>query len=249
MNLRRLAFYAVLLALWETAARSGLWPPYLFPSLTSVAKTLWAGLADGSFPLGVAVSLRRILVAYSGSAVVGTLLGLTLGRVKALQDTVGPLALGLQTLPSICWLPLAILWFGLSEQAILFITVMGAVLSITLATDSGVRSLPPIYLRAGRTMGAKGFALYRDVILPAAFPYMVSGLKQGWSFAWRSLMAGELLYVNLGLGQLLMVGRELNDMSQVVGVMFIIIAIGVAVDRGVFAPIELRIRAKWGLLV
>lgn len=248
MSLRRLAFYAALLGLWEIAARSGLWPPYLFPSLTSVAGTLWAGLRDGSFPLGVAVSLRRILLAYSLSAVAGTLLGLALGRLKALEETVGSVALGLQTLPSICWLPLALLWFGLSETAILFVTIMGAVLSITIATESGVKSLPPIYLRAGRTMGARGFALYRDVILPAAFPYMVTGLKQGWSFAWRSLMAGELLYVNLGLGQLLVMGRELNDMSQVVAVMLVIIGIGVLVDRGVFARVERRIRSQWGLL-
>jgi NitT/TauT family transport system permease protein len=129
------------------------------------------------------------------------------------------------------------------------VTVMGAILSITIATESGVRSLPPIYLRAGRTMGAEGFALYRDVILPAALPYIVSGMKQGWSFAWRSLMAGELLYVNLGLGQLLMIGRELNNMSQVVAVMIVIILIGVAVDRGVFARVEHRLRRQWGLVV
>ncbi|MDI6870894.1 MAG: ABC transporter permease [Bacillota bacterium] len=248
MNLRRLVFFGALLGLWEAAARAGFWPPYIFPSFSSVSRTLLAGLWDGSIVLGVVVSLRRILLAYSFSAVVGTILGLALGRIKALEDTVGSLALGLQTLPSICWLPLALLWFGLSEQAILFVTVMGAVLSITIATEAGVRSLPPIYLRAGRTMGARGLALYRDVILPAAFPYMVSGLKQGWSFAWRSLMAGELLYVNLGLGQLLMMGRELNDMGQVVAVMLVIIGIGVVVDRGIFARIEQRIRSKWGLL-
>lgn len=248
MNLRRLALFAALLALWETAARAGLWPPYVFPSLSAVVQTLLTGLRDGSIALGVVVSLRRILVAYAFSAVVGTILGLVLGRIRSLADTFGPLVLGLQTLPSVCWLPLALLWFGLSEKAILFVAIMGAVLSITIATESGVRSLPPIYLRAGRTMGARGLALYRDVILPAAFPYMVSGLKQGWSFAWRSLMAGELLYVNLGLGQLLMMGRELNDMSQVVTVMLVIIGIGVVVDRGIFAPIEGRIRSKWGLL-
>lgn len=248
MNLRRLMFFAVLLALWETVARTGIWPPYLFPSLTRVAGTLIRGFADWSLVLGLAVSLRRILVAYAFSAVVGGILGLLLGRSKLLEDTLGSLALGLQTLPSICWLPMALLWFGLSEHAILFVTVMGAVLSITLATEFGVRTLPPIYLRAGRTMGARGLALYRDVILPAAFPYIVSGLKQGWSFAWRSLMAGELLYVNLGLGQLLMMGRELNDLSQVIAVMLIIIAIGLVVDRGIFARIELRIRHKWGLV-
>lgn len=248
MNLRRLAFFGGLLALWETVARLGVWPPYLLPPPSAVAGSLWAGLLDGSYLLAAAVSLRRILVAYAFSAAAGTVLGLLLGRFRVLEETVGALALGLQTLPSICWLPLALLWFGLSERAILFVAVMGAVLSVTLATQAGVRNLPPLYLRAGRTMGARGLALYRDVILPAAFPYMVSGLKQGWSFAWRSLMAGELLYVNLGLGQLLMMGRELNDLAQVVAVMLVIIGLGVVVDQGAFAPIERRIRLKWGLL-
>jgi NitT/TauT family transport system permease protein len=248
MNLQRLAFFAALLALWEISARAGLWTSYLFPSVSGVGEALYAGLRDGSLPLGAAVSLRRILLAYAFSAGIGTVLGLALGRIRVLADTVGPLTLGLQTLPSICWLPLALLWFGLSEQAILFVAIMGAVLSITIATEAGVKSLPPLYLRAGRTMGARGLSLYRDVILPAAFPYMVSGLKQGWSFAWRSLMAGELLYVNLGLGQLLMMGRELNDMRQVVAVMLVIIGIGVAVDRGVFAPVERGLRSRWGLL-
>ncbi|HHW15728.1 MAG TPA: ABC transporter permease [Firmicutes bacterium] len=248
MNLRRLAFFGGLLVLWETAARLGVWASYLLPPPSAVARALFAGLLDGSYTLAAAVSLRRILVAYAFSALAGTVLGLLLGRFRALEETVGSLALGLQTLPSVCWLPLALLWFGLSEQAILFVAVMGAVLSITIATEAGVRNLPPIYVRAGRTMGARGLALYRNVILPAAFPYVVSGLKQGWSFAWRSLMAGELLYVNLGLGQLLMMGRELNDLAQVMAVMLLIIGIGVVVDRGVFARIEQRIRLKWGLL-
>lgn len=230
------------------AARSGAWPPYLFPPFTAVLANLWDGVVSRSLPIAVAVSLERILVAYGFSALLGTVLGLVLGRIRALAQTVGALALGLQTLPSICWLPLAILWFGLSEQSIFFVTTMGAILSITIATESGVRSLPPLYLRAGKTMGARGLALYLDVILPAALPYIVSGLKQGWSFAWRSLMAAELIYVNLGLGQMLMMGRELNDMSQVVGVMLVIIIIGVVVDRGVFARVEQRLRNQWGLV-
>jgi NitT/TauT family transport system permease protein len=246
-TLRRVGFYVALVVLWELVARSGFWPPYLFPSPLKVLHTLLTGLRDGSFLIGVGVSLRRILVAYGVSAVVGTTLGLGLGRSRILQETVGTLVLGLQTLPSICWLPLALLWFGLSEKAILFVAVMGAVLSIAIATESGVKSLPPIYVRAGRTMGARGWSLYRDVILPATLPYLVAGMKQGWSFAWRSLMAGELLYVNLGLGQLLMVGRELNDMNQVVAVMLVIILIGLVVDLGLFARVEYRLRSKWGL--
>ena len=155
--------------------------------------------------------------------------------------------MGLQTLPSICWLPLAILWFGLSESAIIFVVVMGSLLSITIATDGGVKNIQPIILRAGRNMGAKGRDMFLQVILPAAFPSILMGLKQGWSFAWRSLMAGEILFVSLGLGHLLNMGRELNDMSQVIAVMLVIVAIGVVMDGLVFGTAEKKVREIWGL--
>jgi len=243
----RLLFFIALLAAWEALFRLRLWPPYVFPSMLSVGESLRAGLADGSYPLAIAVSIRRILMGYGLSLAIGIPLGLLQGRIKFVQDTVGTLVLSLQALPSICWLPLALLWFGLSEKAILFVVVMGAVLSVTLATADGVRNTPPLYLRAARTMGAQGLTLYTRVILPAALPAIISGMKLGWSFAWRSLMAGELLYVSLGLGQLLTMGRELNDMSQVIAVMMVIVAIGLLVDRALFSPVERRIRERWGL--
>ncbi len=213
-----------------------------------MGQSLWAGFADGSYPFAIAISLRRLAIGYVISLAVGIPLGLLLGRVRLVQDTVGSVVLGLQALPSICWLPLALLWFGLSERAILFVVVMGAMLSLSLATADGVRNTSPLYLRAALTLGARGWQLYPTVILPAALPAIVSGMKIGWSFAWRSLMAGELLYVSLGLGQLLTMGRELNDMSQVIAVMFIIIALGLLVDRALFASIERRLRERWGLL-
>ena len=245
----RLIFFAALLAVWEALFRLNLWPPYVFPSMSSVGLSLVNGFADGTFPLAFAVSLRRILLGYGLSLVIGIPLGLLLGRVRPVQDTLGSIILGLQALPSICWLPLALLWFGLSEKAILFVVVMGAVLSVTLSTADGVHNTPPLYLRAARTMGASGLMLYRGVILPSALPAIISGMKLGWSFAWRSLMAGELLYVSLGLGQLLTMGRELNDMAQVIAVMLVIIAMGLLVDRAVFAPVERRVRERWGLQV
>jgi NitT/TauT family transport system permease protein len=212
-----------------------------------VAQSIVSGFGDGSYPRAIWVSLRRILVGYGISLAIGIPLGLLLGRVKVVQDTLGSVVLGLQALPSICWLPLALLWFGLSETAIMFVVVMGAVLSITLSTADGVRNTPPLYLRAARSMGARGFDLYTAVILPAALPAILSGMKLGWSFAWRSLMAGELLYVSLGLGQLLTMGRELNDMSQVIAVMLVIITIGLLADRALFSPAEHRVRERWGL--
>ncbi|MGA2819454.1 MAG: ABC transporter permease [Anaerolineales bacterium] len=243
----RAGFLVLLLAVWEVLFLLHLWPPYIFPSPLSVAQSLWAGFSDGTFPIGVGVSLRRIAIGYGLSVILGLLLGLLLGRVKLVEQAIGPLILGLQALPSICWLPLAILWFGLSETAILFVVVMGAVLSITLATADGVRNTPPLYIRAARTLGSRGARLYRDVVFPAALPAILSGMKLGWSFAWRSLMAGELLYVSLGLGQLLSLGRELNDMSRVLAVMLVIVAIGLSVDRLIFRPAEDRTRERWGL--
>ncbi|MCX7841347.1 MAG: ABC transporter permease [Anaerolineae bacterium] len=244
---RKLIFFATLLAVWQIAASSGLWAEYIFPSPMSVAQTLVRGFVNGTFIVGIVTSLQRLLIGFGISAVIGVISGLALGRVKLLDETFGALVLGLQTLPSICWLPLALLWFGLSETAILFVVVMGALLAITTATEAGVKNTPPLYLRAARNLGARGWKLYALVILPAALPEIITGMKLGWSFAWRSLMAAELLYVSLGLGHLLMMGRELNDMSQVVAVMLVIIAIGLVVDRLIFAPIETRVRARWGL--
>jgi NitT/TauT family transport system permease protein len=244
---RRGVFYVALLLVWQAWASSGLWPPYLFPGPLTVARSLEAGLHGGLFVTGTLVSLRRILIGYGISLAIGLVLGVLIGRVRFLDDTLGSLILGLQALPSVCWLPLAILWFGLTERAIVFVVVMGALFSITLGVDAGVKNTPPLYVRAARNLGARGLALYTQVIIPAAQPAILSGLKQGWSFAWRSLMAGELLYYTLSLGSLLQTGRDLNDAAQVMAVMVVIIAVGVAVDRGVFGPLERRMRERWGL--
>ncbi len=245
-TLRKLAFFVLLAAVWELFVRLRLWPEYLFPSPLSVVQTLFYGLADGTFLIGIGVSMARVLVGYLVSLAIGLPLGLLVGRVRLLDETVGAVLTGLQTLPSICWLPLALVWFGLNERAILFVVVMGAMLSIAIAAEGGVKNTPPKYLRAARNMGARGVALYRYVVFPAALPAILTGMKLGWSFAWRSLMAGELLYVSFGLGQLLMMGRQLNDMSQVIAVMLVIIALGLTMDRVVFTPMESRVRERWG---
>ncbi|MBI5307273.1 MAG: ABC transporter permease subunit [Planctomycetes bacterium] len=191
--------------------------------------------------------MKRIAIGYGISIGIGVFLGILIARFRILEDTIGSLISGLQTLPTICWLPLALLWFGLNDRAIIFLVIMGAVLSIAIATDAGVKSVPSLYIRAAKTMGAKGWRLYFEVIIPAALPHIIIGMKQGWSFAWRSLMAGELLIVCLGLGHLMMIGRELNDMSQVIAVMIVIIIIGIVVDRLFFVKVEKRIRERWGL--
>ena len=240
------AFYLLLILGWFLLAHSGWWPEYMLPAPEKVFWTLAAGLRSGRYLLAIFISIRRLLLGYLISLAAGIPVGMVTGKYRWLDETVGSLLVGLQTLPSICWLPLSLLWFGLSEQAILFVVVMGAVLSITVATNSGVKNVAPLYIRAGKNMGAKGMILFFRIILPAALPSIVIGLKEGWSFAWRSLMVGELLFINLGLGHLLMMGRELNDMAQVIAVMFVVVMLGLFFDRLIFSRLEKAIRRRWG---
>src|SRR5438552_9985756 len=244
---KQVVFYSVLLGIWALVAKVRIWPPYLFPPPWGVGHALWDGFADHSFWIGIAVTMKRMLIGYSLSIVLGMILGLAVSSNKFLEDTLGGLLVSLQSLPSICWIPLAVLWFGLTEKAILFVVLMGSLLSVTIAMEDGRKQMPKIYAMAGRNLGAKGFRLFWSVLLPASRPYIISGLKQGWAFAWRSLISGEMIFVSLGLGQLLMMGRDLNDMSLVIAVMILIIAIGYIVDGLVFKTIERRLQQKWGL--
>ena len=241
-------FYGALLGLWLLLAELKIWPPYLFPTPKGVSEALYAGFTDHSFWIAIAVSMRRVVFGYAISVVLGMILGLGVASNKFLEETMGGLLVSLQSLPSICWWPLALLWFGLNQNAILFVVVMGSLLSVTIAMEDGRKQMPTIYGMAGRNLGARGFALFWHVLLPASLPFIVSGLKQGWAFAWRSLITAEMLYLSLGLGQLLMMGRDLNDMSQVMAVMILIIAIGYVVDGLVFKTIERRLQRKWGLV-
>jgi len=244
---RQVIFYAALIGIWALLAKLKIWPPYIFPTPWGVVDALLAGFKDHSFWIAIGVSMKRMMLGYGISVALGMVLGLGVGSNKFLEETVGGLLVSLQSLPSICWLPLAVLWFGLTEKAILFVVVMGSLLSVTIAMEDGRKHMPKIYGMAGRNLGARGFALFWHVLLPASLPYVISGLKQGWAFAWRSLISGEMIFVSLGLGQLLMMGRDLNDMSQVIAVMVLIIAIGYIVDGLVFKSVERRLRNKWGL--
>jgi NitT/TauT family transport system permease protein len=245
---RFVIFYAGLLGLWTLLAELKIWPPYLFPTPWGVGQSLYAGFQDHSFWIAIAVSMRRVLIGYGISVVLGMVLGLGVASNKFLEETVGGLLVSLQSLPSICWWPLALLWFGLSQNAILFVVIMGSLLSVTIAMEDGRKQMPKIYGMAGRNLGASGFQLFWHVLLPASLPFIVSGLKQGWAFAWRSLITAEMLYMSLGLGQVLMMGRDLNDMDAVIAVMLLIIALGYIVDGLVFKGIERRLQRKWGLV-
>lgn len=219
----------------------------MFPSPLDVAKTLWTLTIDNTLFIAISVSMKRILIGYSISVIIGMLIALVMLRFDYLSENLSSLILGLQTLPSICWLPFAILWFGLKESSIIFVIAIGSIFAISIATESGIKNINPLFIRAAKTMGAKGFKAYWNVILPAALPSIISGMKQGWSFAWRALMAGEMLSATTGLGQVLMVGRELADISQVVAVMVVIVFLGLAVDKLLFERVENNIRYKWGL--
>jgi NitT/TauT family transport system permease protein len=199
------------------------------------------------FLLAAAVSLRRILIGFGIALLLGTSLGLAVGRSKLLEDTIGVLLVGLGSVPSVAYLPVALVWFGLNDRAIIFVVVIGSTLPIAVSVESGVRSIPPLLLRAALTLGATGPLMFRHVTLPAIVPSIVAGMRGAWAFAWRSLMAGELLISTVGLGQVLMRGRETMDMSQVLAVILIIGALGYAVDNLIFRKLETRVRRKWGL--
>jgi sulfonate transport system permease protein len=247
MALSQASFYFVLLCIWQAIAQAKIWPPYLFPTPLGVWDSLRAGFTDHTFWMGIGVSMKRMVLGYGLSAILGIALGMLLATNKFWEDTLGRLVVSLQSLPSLCWLPLAILWFGLNEKAILFVVVMGSLLSVTISTETGLKSVPRIYSMAGRNLGARGLGLFFHVLLPASLPHLASGLKQGWAFAWRSLISGEMIFVTLGLGQLLMMGRDLNDINQVVAVMVLIVVIGFLTDALFFRLIEASIQRKWGL--
>lgn len=242
-------FFAALVGLWQAVVSAGFYSPVLVPPPASVGEYLLRALADGTLLHASWVTCQRLFIGYLIGCAIGLPLGLATARSKYMSDTVGVLALGLQTLPSVCWVPLSLLWFGPNEGAMLFVVIMGTLWSVLIAVDSGVKNLPPIYSRAARTMGSNGLHTLVKVILPASLPYVVSGMKQGWAFAWRSLMAAEI-YVTLlgseGLGHLLHFGRELSDMNQVIGIMLVIVLIGLLADKLLFSPWESFIHRRWG---
>jgi len=242
-------FFLVLIASWHFLVKAGVYSPVLLPSPQSVGEYLVGAARDGTLLEATSVTVRRLLVGYFIGIAIGLPLGLFTSASKFMEDTIGVLALGLQTLPSVCWIPLALLWFGQTESAMLFVVVMGTVWSVVIATDTGVRNIPPIFARAAKTMGSTGLHKWTKVILPASLPFLVSGMKQGWAFAWRSLMAAEIyvtILTGFGLGHLLHYGRELNAMEQVIGVMLVIIAIGLLTDKILFSPVERFLHSRWG---
>src|ERR1700687_3828262 len=248
-SLLAILFFVTLVAIWTEIVRAQIWSPILIPSPRSVAEYLPGAFRDGACLQATGVTLRRLLLGYFIGLAIGLPLGLFTASFKFVEDTIGVLALGLQTLPSVCWVPLALLWFGQTEGAMLFVVIMGTVWSVVIATDTGVRPLPPILAGAAHTMGSGPFHRWIHVIWPASLPYLISGMNQGWAFAWRSLMAAEIyvtILTGFGLGHLLHYGRELNAMDQVIGIMLVIVVIGLLTGKILFSPWERFLHRRWG---
>ncbi len=274
---KRLLVWVAVLTVWELAYRIIGWRDWLFPAPSHVLDALLEMLnVQSSFgdplgpgwpfksphgatltdvlhsPLLVAqvVSGTRLLAGFVISIVLGGVLGLLMWRLRWLDDFLGPLFLGLQTLPSVCWVPLAVLTLGISESGILFVLVMGSFFAIAISLRDGLRQIPPIYQRAGHMLGARRLKMYRHVLLPASMPALASSLRSGFSFAWRSLMGAEFVLIAVklhGVGYLLDVGRNFNDVAQVVAIMIVMVVIGMLADRLVFAKLEQRVHARFGL--
>ncbi|MDO4522061.1 MAG: ABC transporter permease [Eubacteriales bacterium] len=243
----------ILIALWQggywlCVDLLGWWKPYAMPSPQGVGLSLIRLGGNGSLLRATANSLLRGLTGYALAIVVGLMLGLLINRSSYLQKHLKPLVLGVQTLPSVCWVPFSILWFGLSTSAILFVVIMGSAFGIALSVDDALQNIQPIYQKSALTMGATRLQLYRYVIFPAALPALLSGLKQGWSFAWRALMSGEVMTTSIGLGQTLITGRDLADINQVMLVMLIIVLVGILIERCFFSIFEKKLLKKRGLV-
>jgi NitT/TauT family transport system permease protein len=189
----------------------------------------------------------RLVIGLTIAIAIGVFLGIFMARVEVVNQTIGSLVLGLQSIPSIAWVPLALLWIGLNDAGIIFVTAIGAIFAVTINTYTGVKNIDPHYVEAARNMGAKGTQLITNVLIPAAFPFMISGFKQGWAFAWRGVIGAEMLFSLLGLGFLLNVGRFTLEVSQVIAIMLVIMVIGMAVDGFIFKKIENKVMSRWGL--
>ncbi|MDQ2623660.1 MAG: ABC transporter permease [Actinomycetota bacterium] len=240
---------ALFLLGWQVLYLAEWRPSYVFPPPSQVFASLGEFFADPTFWRALGTTLTRGVLGFGLALLIGTVLGVALSRSRVLRSAVGSLLTGLQTMPSIAWFPFAILLYGPTEQAILFVVILGAVPSIANGLISGIDDVPPALVRTAYTLGARGMAMYRYVIVPAALPTYVAGLKQGWAFAWRSLMAGELLVIiaaRPSLGVQMTFFREFADTASLLATMVVILVIGMLVD-GVLSKVSNRVRVKRGL--
>lgn len=238
---------SVLVGIWWLLSATGAVSPRDLPSPATVGHKLVRRISTGVFLDEALHSLIRLAFGMAVAGVIGTLVGVAMAAMRTFQRGVGALVVGLQAMPPIAWLPLAILWFGFNERAVVFVTILGAFPAIAMATAAAVRQVSPLLVRAGRTLGAEGWALYRHVIVPAAIPGYVQGLRQGWVFAWRSLLAAEIIIRGgIGLGHALTKAGGHLDAASVLALMIVVFVIGILIDTA-FAALDRRVRSKRGL--
>jgi len=245
----KLAAIALVFVIWEAIHLTG-WKKWVLPGPGVTMSTLWDQARTGLLWHAIGTTVERAVIGFALATLIGSVIGALVSRNRPLRSAVGSLLTGLQTMPSIAWFPFAIILFGINTSAILFVIVLGAAPSIANGLIAGVDYTPPLLLKAGTMMGLRRLSLYRFLILPASLPTFVAGLKQGWAFAWRSLMAGELLVIianQPSLGVLLSTYQDQDLMASVVAIMIVILIIGLLVD-GAFGAVDKAIRKRWGLL-
>jgi NitT/TauT family transport system permease protein len=245
----KLLAIAIVLGVWELIYLSG-WKHYAIPGPAAVFSDLWAQAHTALLWQAIATTMRRAVIGFGLALVIGVVVGALVSRIKPLRAAVGSMITALQTMPSIAWFPFAIILFGATTSAILFVIILGAAPSIANGLIAGVDYTPPLLLRAGRTMGLGRIAMYRSLILPASLPSFVAGLKQGWAFAWRSLMAGELLVIIMGqpsIGVLLSTYQDQSAMASTISIMIVILVLGIVVDM-IFTRVDATIRRRRGML-
>jgi len=236
----------IVLAGWQLIHLSG-WKKAIFPGPGATLSNLWHQLQTGLLWHAIATTAQRAIIGFGLAVLIGAVIGALVSRIRPLRAAVGSLITGLQTLPSIAWFPFAIILFGITTQAILFVIILGAAPSVANGLIAGVDYTPPLLLKAGKMMGLRRVSLY--LILPASLPAFVAGLKQGWAFAWRSLMAGELLVIianQPSLGVLLSTDQDQSDMPSATAIIIVILILGILVDR-LFGLADGAIRRRWGL--
>ncbi|MGD9532542.1 MAG: ABC transporter permease [Candidatus Nitrosocosmicus sp.] len=241
-------FIAVFIGIWQLAYLSGIWPKVSLPSPLLVLESFIELIQDNTLLVSIGVTLYRLLIGFAASIAIGIGIGLAMVKFTGFGKTMSSFAIGLQSFPSVAWVPFAILLIGLNDAGILFVVIMSSVFSVMMSAYSGIRNIPPIYLKAARNMGAKGFSLFRHLMIPAATPALIIGIKQAWSFAWHALVGAEILMAaSIGIGHIMLIGREFQLMDQIIASMITIFALGMIFDKIIFAKLEDKVREKWGL--
>jgi NitT/TauT family transport system permease protein len=252
INLTELAntilFISVFIGIWQLVYIIGIWPKISLPSPLMVAEAFYDLFQNNTLLTSIGMTMYRLAIGFIISIAIGMAVGLAMVKFAGFGKTMGSFAVGLQSFPSIAWVPFAILLIGLNDLGILFVVIMSSIFSVMMSTYSGIRNIPTIYIRAAKNMGAKGLHLFRHLMIPAATPALITGIKQAWSFAWHALIGAEILMAaSIGIGHILLIGREFQSMSQIIASMITIFALGMIFDRVIFMKLEDKVRERWGL--